>query len=353
MFTCGPSVYQRAHLGNFRTFLFEDILVRYLEYLNYNVKRVLIITDVEDKSIEESSRIGMPLEKLTKNYINIFTEDSKILKLKPPTHSPTSSTSIHEAADLIIILLEKKFAYWYNGNIYLDPLKCKEFGKLAKLDMKTWPNKKRRFHKDTYPDNRWNRGDFVLWHGYAKGDKVYWNTILGKGRPAWNVQDAAIATKYLGYSFDIFCGGIDNLARHHDYTIAVVCGISREKLSKYWLHGNHLLVERKKMSKSKGNIIYTDDLLKQGYSPEDIRFFLIHLHYRTRLNFTYAKFKKTISQFEKMRQKIKIIRQTDKFGEKPSEKVRSLLVNLQKHFERGMNHDLDVETALESLFQHI
>jgi cysteinyl-tRNA synthetase len=152
--------------------------------------------------------------------------------------------------------------------------------------MRKWPKERRRFRRDTYNGLRWNLGDFILWHSYRGGEEVFWDTEIGRGRPAWNVQDAAMVTKHLGFQIDLSCGGIDNLYRHHDYTIAVVEAVSGRKFSRYWLHGQHLLVEWKKMSKSRGNVIYPDDLLRQGFSPEEIRFFLIYGHYRDKMSLT-------------------------------------------------------------------
>lgn len=243
MYTCGPSIYQLPHIGNYRTFLYEDILQRYLEYLDYKVERVLNITDVEDKAIEEAEKEDVTLKKLTERNAKIFLEELKMLKAKTPSYIPRSSTTVDQAVSLIEKLLEKGYAYWYKGNVYYNPLKFRGFGKLYGLDMSKWPKEKRRFHKDTYPGNRWNRGDFILWHGYKKGDKVYWDAKLGKGRPAWNVQDPAMAVQRLGYKVDMCCGGIDNVIRHHDYVIAVVEGVTHEQFARYWLHGAHLYVD--------------------------------------------------------------------------------------------------------------
>lgn len=283
MFTCGPSIYQRPHIGNFRSFLYEDVLHRYLEYLGYDVERVLNFTDVEDKAIAEAKKRGTTLTEVTNRAADKFFEDAKFLRVKPPTHNPRSSTTIDQAVHLIKVLLEKGYAYWHEGDVFYDPLEFKGFGKLYGLDMSRWPKKKRRFRKDTYTGTRWNLGDFILWHGYKEGDEVYWGTEIGRGRPAWNIQDAAIATKYLGFEMDISCGGVDNLYRHHDYTIAVAEAVSGREYARYWLHGEHLLVDGKKMSKSRGNIVYPDSLLEQGYSPEHIRCYLICGHYRKKM----------------------------------------------------------------------
>lgn len=226
MFTCGPSIYQRPHIGNYRTFLYEDVLQRYLEYLGYEVVRVLNFTDVEDKAIADAKKERTTLRELTSRWAKQFFEDIRVLRIKPPTYNPRSSTSIDQAVFLIKRLLARGYAYRYDGDIFYDPTKFKGFGRLYRLDMSRWPKEKRRFRRDTYNGLRWNLGDFILWHSYGGGDEVHWDTEIGRGRPAWNVQDAAMATKHLGFQIDLSCGGIDNLYRHHDYTIAVVEAVS-------------------------------------------------------------------------------------------------------------------------------
>ena len=230
MYTCGPSTYQRPHIGNYRTFLFEDVLQRYFEYLGYRVKRLITLTDVEDKALAQARKENLSLEQLTQRNEETFLRDLELLKMKAPEYTVRASTSVDQSAKLVRTLTEKGYAYWhmYNGakNVYYDPLKFDGFGKLAHLDMTKWPKKKRRFHKDTYPGTPWNRGDFILWHGCQRDESECWNTEIGRGRPAWNIQDAAIVTKHLGFTIDVACGGIDNVVRHHDYTIAVAEGVS-------------------------------------------------------------------------------------------------------------------------------
>jgi cysteinyl-tRNA synthetase len=268
MYTCGPSVYRQPHIGNYRTFLFEDVLQRYLEYSGYNVVRLTTLTDIEDKAIAEAVEAKVSVRELTQENIDTFFEEAKLLRMKTPSYVPRSSTTVDQAAKLIRVLLDKGYAYRHTHegrqNVYFDPLKFKDFGKLSHLDMSKWPKRKRRFHRDTYPGTPWNRGDFVLWHGYKEGDTVSWDTDVGKGRPAWNVQDAAMVTKHLGFTIDIACGGVDNLVRHHDYTIAVAEGASGKEFAHWWLHGEHLFVEGQKMSKSRGNVHYIADLTKMG-----------------------------------------------------------------------------------------
>ena len=353
MYTCGPSIYRLPHIGNYRTFLFEDVLHRYLEYLGYNVERVLNITDVEDKAIAEAEKGHVSAKELTERNIKIFLEELKNLRAKTPDYLPRSSTSVDQAVRLIEVLLEKGYAYWYKGNVYYDPLKFKGFGKLYGLDMSKWPKKKRRFHKDTYAGNRWNRGDFILWHGYKEGDKVYWETNIGKGRPAWNIQDPAMATQHLGFKADICCGGIDNIIRHHDYVIAVVEGVTDEPFAHYWLHAAHLYVDGKKMSKSRGNIIYPRDLLKQGHQWRHIRFFLIYGHYRRRLNFTFAKYTQVCERLDKLRQMVKNLIGHESTTQKSGVRTKKLVAKLTVDFEENMNNDLHVKDAFDTLFNTV
>ncbi|RZN40181.1 MAG: hypothetical protein EFT35_03175 [Methanophagales archaeon ANME-1-THS] len=349
MFTCGPSIYQRPHIGNYRTYLFEDVLQRYLEYIGYKVIRALNFTDVEEKSIQEAQKRQLDLLEWTEQCGRVFFNELELLRVKPPTYNPKSSTSIEEAVRLIQELLKTGHAYWYKGNVYFDPLSFKGFGKLAHLDLSRWPRIKKRLHKDTYTGNRWNLGDFILWHGYKKGDTVYWDTAIGRGRPAWNVQDPAMALQTLRASLDIYCGGEDNLVRHHDYTIAVAESVTGKPLARYWLHGAHLLVEGKKMSKSRGNVIYLTDLLKAGYTPEDIRFFLIYGHYRRRLNFTYEALKRSSEQLKQAREMIAIIQHAGATVRESDGTVEELVGRLKHDFEKNMDDDLKVKKAFDEL----
>jgi cysteinyl-tRNA synthetase len=351
MYTCGPSIYLLPHIGNYRTFLYEDILFRYLEYLGYDVERALNITDVEDKAIAEAEKEDMTLKQLTERNSKIFLEELKKLGAKPPTYLPKSSSSVEQAVSIIEALLRKRYAYWYKGNVYYDSLKFRNFGRLYGLDMNRWPKEKRRFHKDTYPGNRWNLGDFILWHGYQKEDKeVYWNTSLGKGRPAWNVQDPATATQTLDFKVDIYCGGVDNLIRHHDYVIAIVESVTDELFARFWLHGEHLFVDGKKMSKSRDNIIYPKDLVEKGCQWRHMRFFLINGYYRKRLNFTYKKFKTACDRLHEFKDMLKKLQSVKTTNMKSSQKTKKLVSRLKEDFEENMNNDLHVKKAFDAIF---
>jgi cysteinyl-tRNA synthetase len=352
MYTCGPSTYQRAHIGNYRTFLFEDILQRYLEFLGYNVKRLMTLTDIEDKAIAQTKKDNITVEELTRKNEAVFFKDFEILKIKKPDLAVRASTAIDQATKLIAQLVEKGTAYWYiykgAKNIYFAPLKFKDFGKLAHLDMRKWPKKKRRFHKDTYPGTPWNLGDFVLWHG-CKEDDVCYQTSIGSGRPAWNIQDAAIVTTHLGFTVDLGCGGSDNLVRHHDYTLAVAEAVSGKQFSRYWLHGGHLLVEGKKMSKSKGNVYYPGDLLAKGVSGGQLRFFLIYGPYRKKMNFTFEKLAQASEKLNSLRCMISGLEETKSTIK--TEKQDTLTSRIVSDFENHMNNNLDVKSAFDSLYE--
>ena len=353
MYTCGPSTYQPAHIGNYRTFLFEDILQRYLEYLGYNVKRLMTLTDVEDKAIAQAKKENLTVEELTRKNEAVFFKDFELLKIKKPDYPVRASTAVNQAADLISKLLEKGYAYNYTykgaKNVYFDPLKFRGFGKLAHLDMNKWPKKKRRFHKDTYPGTPWNQGDFVLWHGCEQDNDVCFQTPIGSGRPAWNIQDAAIVTKHLGFTVDVACGGIDNLVRHHDYTLAVAEAVSGKQFSRYWLHGGHLFVDGKKMSKSTGNVYYPSDLSAKGFGGGQLRFFLIYGPYRQKLNFTFKKLAETSRKLDSFRSIVADLQEA-----KPSsqaETQETLTSNIVSDFEKHMNNDLDVKSVFDNLYK--
>ena len=353
MYTCGPSTYQRAHIGNYRTFLYEDVLQRYLEYLGYKVTRLITLTDVEDKAIAEAKKERLSVEELTQRNETKFFKDFELLKIEMPDYTVRASTVVGQSAELIKTLVEKGYAYHctHKGadNVYFDPLKFVGFGKLAHLEMSKWPRKKRHFHLDTYPGTPWNRGDFVLWHGCKKGESVCWDTEIGRGRPAWNIQDAAMVTKHLGFSIDVACGGIDNLVRHHDYTLAVAEAVSGKPFARFWLHGAHLLVDGKKMSKSRGNVYYPADLLAKGFREDHMRFFLIYGQYRERLNFTWEKLAETSRKLDTFKSIVRDLEKADAVGS--SGKATKLANSLVSGFEACMDDDLGVKAAFDELFR--
>jgi cysteinyl-tRNA synthetase len=240
-------------------------------------------------------------------------------------------------------------AYWYHGNVYFDPLKFEGFGKLFGLDMSRWPKSRKRFHKDTYPGIQWNLGDFILWFGFKEGDEVYWDTKIGKGRPSWNIQDPSMIVDYFDESLSIYCGGIDNLYRHHDYTLAILESIRPFPMARYWLHGHHLLVNGHKMSKSKGNIVYVDTLLSQGFSVEEIRFLLIDDHYRNEMNFSAKGMEAAAGRLREFKGLVGEIRKHA--GDSPPEWKPAVM--LKKTFVDNMDDDLGVKAAVDGLYRII
>jgi len=343
-FTCGPSIYQPPHLGNYRTFLYEDVLHRYLQYLGYRVERVLPFTDVEDKAFAEAEHLGVSLRGLTDRVAARFHDESRVLRIHPPTYNPRSSTTVDEAVRIIQVLLEKGSAYRDGRDIYFDPMKYRDFGRLARIDLSRWPKHRRRFRQDTYPGVRWNYGDFILWCGEEGGNAPVWETPLGRGRPSWNVQDPAMVLPFLGPTIDIHAGGIDNLARHHDYVLAIMESVTGKPYARFWLHGGHLLIGGKKMSKSRGNIMYPATLLSEGYTPEQIRFYLILGHYRERKNLVPAKVKEAAGRLYRVQQMAASL-ESDHPRRASLRGAPPLIRSLEQGFRERMDDDLDVEGA--------
>ena len=347
VFTCGPSIYQRAHIGNFRTFLYEDILVRYLQYKGYRVERGMNITDIEDKAIREAELRGMTVRELADENLKGFIEEMNLLRIKMPDHLPRASEFVTEAAEMIDRLITQGVAYRYGKNIYFDPLRYPGFGKLFGLDMGKWPARRRRFHKDTYPGVQWNLGDFILWDGCGKGDRACWDAKIGRGRPSWNIQDPSMISKYFCETLSIYCGGIDNLYRHHDYSIAILESLRPYPLARYWLHGHHLHVRGHKMSKSRGNILYTDALVDKGYDAAEIRFFLIYTHYRRKLSYAERTMRAAAERLKEVRAAIRGLQDREVKDPMPARGEQAR--RLASVFEERMDDDLDVRGAFAGI----
>jgi cysteinyl-tRNA synthetase len=355
MFTCGPSVYRPQHLGNYRTYLFEDVLQRHLAALGYRVERVINFTDVEDKAIAEAREQGTSLEALRRPVEEAFFRECGLLGIRLPGSIPRATASVESAVDIVQRLLDRGHAYWHEGDVFFDPLTYEGFGRIFGLDMSQWPTEKRRFRKDTYPGQQWNLGDFILWHGWREGDgDVYWETALGKGRPAWNVQDAGMIAKHLGFEIDIHTGGIDNLYRHHDYTLAVMEGASGKTFCPWWLHGEHLLVNGEKMSKSKGNVAFLDDLLGGDYDPGHVRWYLLGRHYRDKLDLTPGSLSEAAERLDEVRGLV--VRVCGPLGEgaAPGDAPRSGVGEaLRGAVVERLNRDLDVAGAFQALAEEL
>ncbi len=347
-YACGPTVYNYPHIGNYRAYAFVDLLRRFLEWKQYKVMLVMNVTDVDDKTIRDSQKQGKGLSEFTRFYEKGFFEDLVALNVKPASHYPRATEHINDMVSLIDELVLAKKAYQgQDGSWYYRIFEFPEYGKLSHLDRKSLKTgASKRVAADEYTKD--NVSDFVLWKAYQKEDgDVFWETRLGKGRPGWHIECSAMSTKYLGYSFDIHTGGVDLCFPHHENEIAQSEGASEKPFVKYWLHNEHLLVDGKKMSKSLGNFYTLRDLLNKGLKPKAIRYALIATHYRSQLNFTFEVVhaaEKTLSGIQDF---LARLQEADGKGDAALDKT---LAETRKDFETALDDDLDVSTALASVF---
>src|SRR5690242_16953556 len=288
MYTCGPTVYSRAHIGNFRAYTFEDLLQRHLELRGYRVSRVMNITDVEDKTIRGAREAGVPLEKFTEQFKEAFFQDAGTLRIKRADEYPaaTDQRYINRMIEMISALISKGLAYQADDkSVYFRINKFPDYGKLAHFDLTQLQSTGRVKH-DEY--DKEHIGDFALWKAWDEADgDVKWNSPWGAGRPGWHIECSAMATALLGDQLDIHCGGVDNIFPHHEAEIAQSEGVTGKKFVRYWLHCAHLLVDGQKMAKSLGNFYTVPDVMAKGYTGRELRYALLRVHYRVPLNFTW------------------------------------------------------------------
>lgn len=343
LYTCGPTVYDLAHIGNFRAYVFEDLLHRYLEYRGFKVIRVMNITDVDDKTIKGSQKEGISLREYTDRYISAFIEDMEILRLKKPDYMPRATEHIPEMVSLIKKLLEKGYAYRKDGSIYYSIAQFPSYGQLSGIDL-SGIKSGARVDVDEYEKE--DVRDFALWKEEKEG--VFWDTEIGRGRPGWHIECSAMSMKYLGESFDIHTGGVDNIFPHHENEIAQSEAATGKKFVNYWLHCAHLLVNNEKMSKSKGNFYTLRDLLKKGYNPVGIRYLLLSTHYRDPLNFT----EKSLLQAENTVKNYNAFYQSLDFckGERQNKFIKDVIEKAEEGFINGLDDDLNISLALSSIF---
>ncbi len=289
MYTCGPTVYNYAHIGNFRTYVFEDLLRRTLKYFGFPLKQVMNLTDVEDKTIQGAIAAGEKLEDYTRTYKDAFFEDLKTLHIEPVEIYPPATDYIAEMITMIETLIEKGFAYQgKDGGVYYRLKSFPSYGRLSHLKLdELQEGASERVSDDEY--DKESATDFVLWKSYdpKRDGDVFWESPFGKGRPGWHVECSAMATKLLGPTIDIHVGGVDNIFPHHENEIAQSEGCTGKHFVRHWLHAEHLIVDGKKMSKSLGNFYTLRDLLDKGYTGAEVRYLLLATHYRTQLNFTF------------------------------------------------------------------
>ncbi len=353
MYSCGPTVYSYAHLGNFRAFIFTDILKRYLKYKGFKLNHVMNITDVDDKTIKGSIQEKKSLKEFTQFYEREFLDDLKTLGIQEADTVPRATEHIDGMVKLIKKLEENSLTYEKDGSIYYSINKFKGYGKLVNLDkQELLDNADGRLDEDEY--DKENARDFALWKAYTKDDgEVFWETDIGKGRPGWHIECSAMSMAYLGEHFDIHTGGIDLCFPHHTNEIAQSEGATGKKFVNYWLHNAHLIVNGEKMAKSAGNFFTLRDLLEKGYDPIAIRYELLATHYRQQLDFREKNLedvKNTLQRFKELFIKLDSI--TSEESSK-SKEISKLINEVMQDFEKAMDDDLNIAAALNAIFVFI
>src|SRR5215472_4191283 len=352
MYTCGPTVYSRAHIGNFRAYIFEDLLQRHLDLRGYKVHRVMNITDVEDKTIRGAREAGVPLQKFTEQFKDAFLEDARTLRIKRADEYPAATAQhyIDRMIAMISALISKGLAYQADDkSVYFRINKFPDYGKLAHLDLTQLQSTGRVKH-DEY--DKEHIGDFALWKAWDEADgDVKWNSPWGPGRPGWHIECSAMSMALLGDQIDIHCGGVDNIFPHHEAEIAQSEGVTGKKFVRYWLHCAHLLVAGQKMAKSLGNFYTVPNVLAKGYTGRELRYALLRVHYRVPLNFTWEGMNEARASLARIDEWLKRLRE---FVGTPRRGVRSAQrADATSQFEDALDDDLNISAALGFLFESI
>ena len=363
MYNCGPTVYNFAHIGNFRAYVCSDILRRYLEYSGYDVFQVMNLTDVDDKTIRDSQKEGIGLIEFTERYNKAFFEDIETLNLKRAKVFPKATEHIKEMIELIKKLEKNGHTYIQDGSVYFKISSFKNYGKLAGLNFKADELQAgSRVKADEYEKE--NAQDFALWKAWDPNDgDVFWETEYGKGRPGWHIECSAMSGKYLGESFDIHTGGIDLIFPHHTNEIAQSEGAFGKNFVNYWLHNEYMMVEGKKMSKRFNNFYTLRDVLAMGYSPKAVRYLLLSTNYRQPLNFTFDGLKAAQQSVDRMfefldksemfvnaKNESNDKKSSKKYTEDSNKKVIALITKVNQDFEKEMDNDLNTSGALAAIF---
>jgi cysteinyl-tRNA synthetase len=351
MYTCGPTIYSFAHIGNYRAYIFEDLLQRHLETRGYKIHRVMNITDVDDKTIRGAREAGVSLEKFTTPFKEAFFQDIDTLRIKRADQFPTATDPRHIAKMIAMIekLIARELAYQAEDkSVYFRIKNFPKYGHLAHFDL-TQLQSSGRVRNDEY--DKEHIGDFALWKAWDEEDgDVAWNSPWGRGRPGWHIECSAMATELLGDQVDIHCGGVDNIFPHHEAEIAQTEGVTGRKFVRYWLHCAHLLVDGQKMSKSLGNFYTLRDVIAKGYSGREIRYALLRVHYRAQLNFTWE-------GMDEARQALaRIDDWLERLREKAKENVQPTTSNPQRpgeEFANALDDDLNISAALGNVFESI
>jgi cysteinyl-tRNA synthetase len=345
MYTCGPTVYDFAHIGNFRTFVFQDILRRFLRMEGYRVVQVMNLTDVDDRIIQNAAAAGVGIREYTEKYIRAFLEDMRALSLEQPEHLVRATDYIEDMVRLIERLSAKSLTYAGDGSIYYRIAKFPAYGKLSKIDL-SGIQAGARVDVDRY--EKADARDFALWKAPKPGEH-FWETRLGAGRPGWHIECSAMAMKYLGETLDIHTGGVDLTFPHHENEIAQSEAATGKPFARYWLHAEHLLVEGEKMSKSLGNFFTLRDLFAKGHRPSAIRFLLFSVPYRRQLNFTMDGLQQATSSVERLRNFVVRLK-TEKFPAGSTSAMDARTRQATEAFQAGLEDDLNTAQALAAVF---
>jgi cysteinyl-tRNA synthetase len=352
MYTCGPTVYSRAHIGNFRAYIFEDLHQRHLELRGYKVHRVMNITDVDDKTIRGASEAGIPLRKFTEQFKQAFFEDADTLRIKRANEYPaaTDQRYIDRMIEMIGTLISKGLAYQADDkSVYYRINKFPNYGKLAHIDLSQLQSTGRVKH-DEY--DKEHIGDFALWKAWDEEDgDVNWDSPWGLGRPGWHIECTAMSTALLGDQLDIHCGGVDNIFPHHEAEIAQSEGVTGKKFVRYWLHCAHLLVDGQKMAKSLGNFHTVPDVLARGYTGRELRYALLRVHYRVPLNFTWDGMNEARESLGRIDEWLTRLREVAGSARRANRTPQRGVPTSK--FEEALDDDLNISAALGFLFESI
>lgn len=348
LYTCGPTVYDYAHIGNFRTFVSQDLLKRYLLYLGYKVNHVMNITDVDDRTINKSNKLKIPLGHVTEKYIKAFFEDLETLNILKADAYPRATEHINDMIQTIEKLESNGFAYKKSNSVYFSIEKFEEYGKLANISKDNLILGK-SIDADNYDKD--NIQDFVLWKGKKDGEP-FWPTKYGDGRPGWHIECSVMSMKYLGYHFDIHGGGIDLIFPHHENEIAQSRCATGKSFVNYWIHSQHLVLDTQKMSKSLGNVLNLRDLLKEGYDPMVIRYLLLSTHYRKLLKFSFESLERSKQALKRITDFIFALKG---LNTKPGEtkEISEIIEENELRFKENMDSDLNISGALGVFFDFI
>src|SRR6201998_3212193 len=345
MYTCGPTVYDYAHIGNFRTFVFQDILRRYLKQRGLKLTHAMNLTDVDDRIIANAAAAGLGIREYTDKYAREFFADCKALSVEAPEHWIRATEHIPDMVQLIERLQKKTFTYPGDGSIYYRIAKFPGYGKLSKIDL-TGIQAGARVDNDRYEKE--SARDFALWKAPKPGEH-FWETPIGPGRPGWHIECSAMAMKYLGDTLDIHSGGGDLTFPHHENEIAESEAATGKPFSRYWLHAEHLLVDHEKMSKSLGNFATLRELFSHGHKPSSVRFLLASVPYRRQLNFTEEGLQGAATSVERLRNFVVRLREA-KFPEGVSPAMAERAAKAGEDFDAGLADDLNTAVALAAIF---